>query len=185
MNIRDHQYTHQLLVSLHQANIRKNDASANGIVEDVIPIITKEDERILDQFHQFIRDDEDDEEKQTDWRVRMARRYYDKLFKEYAVVDLSQYTSGNIGMRWRTEKEVIDGIGQFVCGAKKCQMREGLHSFEVPFRYVENNIAKVELVKVRVCKSCSEKLFYKKLEKKRQRELDDTCDDLASIIKRI
>lgn len=40
----------------------------------------------------FVRTAEDDS---TDsWDVRMARRYYAKLFKEYAVADLSRYRVG-------------------------------------------------------------------------------------------
>lgn len=41
-----------------------------------------------------------------------------KLFKEYAIADLSRYKEGRVGLRWRTQKEVVSGRGQFVCGAK-------------------------------------------------------------------
>ena len=34
-------------------------------------------------------------------------------------------------MRWRTQKEVVSGKGQFVCGAKGCDKRAGLASYEV------------------------------------------------------
>ncbi len=40
-----------------------------------------------------------------------------------------------MGMRWRTQKEVVGGKGQFVCGAKGCDNREGLCSYEVDFEY--------------------------------------------------
>lgn len=40
------------------------------------------------------------------WESRLARRYYDKLFKEFAIVDLSRASEGKVGMRWRTEEEV-------------------------------------------------------------------------------
>ena len=36
-----------------------------------------------------------------------------------------------MGMRWRTEREVVAGKGQFICGAKGCSERRGLASFEV------------------------------------------------------
>ena len=36
-----------------------------------------------------------------------------------------------MGMRWRTEREVVAGKGQFICGAKGCNERRGLASFEV------------------------------------------------------
>ncbi len=38
---------------------------------------------------------------------------------------------GKVGMRWRTEREVVAGKGQFICGAKGCSERRGLASFEV------------------------------------------------------
>ena len=41
------------------------------------------------QLCRFVRTDEDDS--QDSWEVRMARRYYTKLFKEYAIADLSRY----------------------------------------------------------------------------------------------
>ena len=36
-----------------------------------------------------MRSEEDDSS--DSWEVRMARRYYAKLFKEYAIADLSRY----------------------------------------------------------------------------------------------
>lgn len=36
-----------------------------------------------------------------------------------------------MGLRWRTEKEVVAGRGQFVCGTRSCDQRNGLASFEV------------------------------------------------------
>ncbi|KAJ6964646.1 hypothetical protein NC652_002787 [Populus alba x Populus x berolinensis] len=35
-----------------------------------------------------------------------------------------------IGLRWRTEKEVISGKGQFICGNKHCDVKDGLASYE-------------------------------------------------------
>jgi Folate-sensitive fragile site protein Fra10Ac1 len=46
--------------------------------------------------------------------------YYQKLMQD-----------GKVGLRWRTEKEVVAGKGQFVCGARGCDVRQGLASFEV------------------------------------------------------
>ncbi len=34
-------------------------------------------------------------------------------------------------MRWRTEKEVVSGKGQFACAAKGCENATGLESNEV------------------------------------------------------
>ena len=48
----------------------------------------------------------------------LALKYYKKLFKEYAIIDLSKYKTGEIGVRWRTRKEVISGKGANICANK-------------------------------------------------------------------
>lgn len=53
-----------------------------------------------------------------------------------------------IGLRWRTEKELIDGKGQFSCGNKRCTEKNDLKSWEVNFGYVEHKIKKNALVKL-------------------------------------
>ena len=50
--------------------------------------------------------------------MRLAARYYSKLFREYAIADLSRHAEGRLGLRWRTQAEVVAGRGQFTCGAK-------------------------------------------------------------------
>ncbi|MCO5572782.1 hypothetical protein L7F22_026541 [Adiantum nelumboides] len=67
-----------------------------------------------------------------------------------------------IGMRWRAEKEVISGKGQFVCGSRKCDAKDDLSSYEVNFTYREAGENKQALVKLRVCPGCGEKLNYKR-----------------------
>jgi protein FRA10AC1 len=52
-------------------------------------------------------------------------------------------------MRWRIEKEVIEGKGQFICGDKRCQSRDSLKSWEVNFGYIEHSEKKNALVKLR------------------------------------
>jgi len=60
-----------------------------------------------------------------------------------------------IAFRWRIEKEVIDGKGQFICAQKKtCSETEGLRTWEVPFGYAEDDKKKMALVKVRLCAEC-------------------------------
>jgi protein FRA10AC1 len=127
----------------------------------------------LTQNFQFIRDEEKDaEEIEKNWKIRMSVRYYQKLFREYALADLSKYQEGKIGLRWRTEMEVLHGKGQFICGNKKCEKRQDLHSYELLFGYIEQGERKRCLVKVRVCENCARKIFYKKLQylKERQRK---------------
>ena len=53
-----------------------------------------------------------------------------------------------IALRWRIEKEVVDGKGQFICGNKKCNEEEGLRSWEVNFAYMEHGEKKNALVKL-------------------------------------
>lgn len=89
----------------------------------------------------------------------MAARYYRKLHKEYAIVDLSRWREGACGLRWRTEREVLTGVGEESCASKGCNQTRRLRSFEVPFVYTEDGDAnKCELVKVRVCEECGRKL---------------------------
>lgn len=92
------------------------------------------------------------------WEQRLAIRYYNRLYKEYALVDLTYYEINKIGMRWRTEREVIDGKGQFSCGNLHCDNTNTheLCSYEVPFRYkdLEGKVVST-LVKVRLCGPCA------------------------------
>lgn len=80
---------------------------------------------------------------------RLAKKYWDRLFKEYCICDLSRYKENKVAMRWRTEKEVLDGKGQFTCGEKRCEARDDLKSWEVNFAYIEEGQKKNALVKLR------------------------------------
>ena len=104
------------------------------------------------------------------WERRLAKKYYDKLFKEYAIADLSRYEEGAIGLRWRTEREVVSGKGQFSCGAKRCEGFNDLESYEVDFSYREAGEKKQALVKLRVCKECARRLNYRHARKKARRQ---------------
>ncbi|OEL16933.1 Protein FRA10AC1 [Dichanthelium oligosanthes] len=92
----------------------------------------------------------------------------------YCIADMTQYKKGKIGLRWRTEKEVISGKGQFICGNRHCDEKHGLGSYEVNFSYVEAGEQKQALVKLVACKSlivvhyerCAEKLAYKRQKEK-------------------
>ena len=114
---------------------------------------------VIKQSYRFLREEQDDLG-QAPQDVKMARQYYDKLFREYAICDLSQVTAKKraIGLRWRTHKEACCGKGQFVCAATTCEERQGLTSYEIPFKYKEAGNQKHALVKVRVCALCAEKL---------------------------
>eukprot|EP00243_Klebsormidium_subtile_P003386 TRINITY_DN16772_c0_g1_i1.p1 TRINITY_DN16772_c0_g1~~TRINITY_DN16772_c0_g1_i1.p1 ORF type:complete len:289 (-),score=62.99 TRINITY_DN16772_c0_g1_i1:204-1070(-) len=120
----------------------------------------KTDTDILRESYRFLRSDEDDAD--TSWEARLAKRYYDKLFKEYCIADLSRYKESKVGLRWRTEKEVVAGKGQFICGNKEHGERNGLRSYEVNFAYKEAGEEKNALVKLRLCPKCAYKLNYRK-----------------------
>lgn len=102
--------------------------------------------------HQFLWDDETNERsqwrgwgdappssaaQQLTWEQRLARKYYASLHREYALADMSRYREGAIGLRWRTERELFDGKGQFTCGNKACTDDQQLESFELNFAYEE------------------------------------------------
>jgi len=44
----------------------------------------------------------------------LAKKYYDKLFKEYCICDLSQWQEKKIAMRWRIDREVVSGKGNLM-----------------------------------------------------------------------
>ncbi|CAG8640637.1 14825_t:CDS:2 [Funneliformis caledonium] len=96
------------------------------------------------------------------WEQRVAKKYYDKLFREYCIAELKYYKEGRIALRWRIEKEVITGKGQFICASTKCSNTSELKSWEVNFAYMEDGEKKNALVKIRLCPKCSNKLNYSK-----------------------
>lgn len=53
------------------------------------PIVGKTDKDVLNEHHQFLRDENESIE-ELEWGDRVARLYYQKLFKEYAIADLSR-----------------------------------------------------------------------------------------------
>lgn len=136
---------------------------------------TKTDADILRENHRFIRTKADDgagDDRVSavlSWEKRLAKKYYDKLFKEYAIADLSRYKEGMVGLRWRTEPEVLRGKGQFVCSAKGCTLHNELQTFELDFQYGEAGENKQALVKVRVCPGCAARLNYKRARRKARR----------------
>ncbi|XP_076822771.1 protein FRA10AC1 homolog [Clavelina lepadiformis] len=113
---------------------------------------------VIRENHKFLWDDEQDAD--LGWERKLAKKYWNKLYKEYTICDLSRYKENKIAFRWRVEKEVISGKGQFSCSNKPCSEKEGLRSWEVNFAYVEENEKKNALVKCRLCPECSYKLNY-------------------------
>nr|XP_019931974.2 protein FRA10AC1 homolog [Aedes albopictus] len=134
----------------------------------------KTDRDVLREHHRFLWEDGDTVDS---WEKQLAKKYYDKLFREYCIADLSRYRENKVAMRWRIEKEVVLGKGQFICGGRSCEEREALRSWEVNFAYLEQGAKKNALVKLRLCPSCSDKLNYhskkreiKRLKKREKKE---------------
>ncbi|KAM4852595.1 protein FRA10AC1 homolog isoform 2-T3 [Thomomys bottae] len=138
----------------------------------------KTDLDVIRDNHRFLWNEED--EVDMTWEKRLAKKYYDKLFKEYCIADLSRYKENKFGFRWRVEKEVISGKGQFFCGNKHCDIKEGLKSWEVNFGYIEHGEKRNALVKLRLCQECSFKLNFhhrRKEIKSKKRKAKKDCEE--------
>ena len=66
---------------------------------------------VLQRNHRFIRDEDDGIAAHT-WEEQLSLSWYNKLFREYALCDLTQYKSGGVALRWRIEQEVLDRLGE-------------------------------------------------------------------------
>ncbi|BGP61522.1 hypothetical protein NBRC10512v2_002841 [Rhodotorula toruloides] len=157
---------------------------------------SKHELEILKERHQFVRDSDVDPAALT-WEDQLAYKYYETLFKEFAVVNLKHYKSGAIALRWRTEDEVLSGIGHLTCGSLRCRYHEPspsmlasledpdvppdpestaplvettLEELEMPFGYLEGGVKKTTLVKVVLCRECAKKLRHGRKKAKEERE---------------
>jgi protein FRA10AC1 len=114
------------------------------------------------------------EEAPASWQARMAQRYHSGLYKEFALADLSR--PGQLGLRWRTKQEVVDGRGELSCGNLQCRNSENLVTIEVPFSYTEKGVAKKELVKLRLCSNCQPLVRAMKRPRKDEEDYSSSCD---------
>lgn len=105
----------------------------------------KTDKDVVIENMRFIWNDDD---QPVSWEERLAKKYYDKLFREYCICDLSMYKENKIANRFRIENEILTGKGQFVCGEKSCKADSELKTWEVNFAYVEKGDRKNVLVKI-------------------------------------
>ncbi|CAO3661445.1 hypothetical protein G6F70_001149 [Rhizopus microsporus] len=154
-----------------------------GKVPSTVPTEYKTEADIIRENHRFVRSNN---EETDSWEQRVAKKYYDRLFKEYAICELKYYKEGKIALRWRVEREVVSGKGQFICASTSCESTTSLKSWEVNFGYIEDGEKKNELVKVRLCPECSDKLNYKtkkraakrkeKKQKRRRKSREDEDD---------
>ncbi|TNV81774.1 hypothetical protein FGO68_gene10465 [Halteria grandinella] len=90
-----------------------------------------------------------------------------RLYKEYVICDLTLYKTGNIGLRWCLERDILSGKGKTICGNKHCAYDRGeMHSYEVLWKREETR----EMVTVNLCEECAVKLNYKKYKDKRDKK---------------
>ncbi|XP_052468078.1 protein FRA10AC1 homolog [Carassius gibelio] len=94
----------------------------------------KTDLDVVTENHRFLWRDEDEED--MTWEKELAKKYYDKLFKEYCIADLSRYR----------ENKYLEKICSIL--------------LMVNFAYVERGEKRNALVKLRLCPECSFKLNY-------------------------
>ncbi|KAJ6610704.1 folate-sensitive fragile site protein Fra10Ac1-domain-containing protein [Mycena sp. CBHHK59/15] len=127
---------------------------------------------ILKASHKFLRED-NEKGQPLSWDEQLATKYYDSLFREYAVCDLKHYKSGNFALRWRTEAEVLAGAGETSCGNTRCVHHAPgaprpppLSTLELPFAYAEHGETKSALVKTVLCERCFGKLMWKRRKEK-------------------
>ncbi|XP_075468914.1 protein FRA10AC1 homolog isoform X2 [Ascaphus truei] len=93
----------------------------------------KTDLDVIRENHRFLWQEEDEED--MTWEKKLSKKYYDKLFKEYCIADLSKYKENKFGFRWRVEKEVFSGKG--LC--PECSYRLNFHHRR---REVQPNVTK-------------------------------------------
>ncbi|TEB33325.1 hypothetical protein FA13DRAFT_1618123, partial [Coprinellus micaceus] len=136
---------------------------------------------ILKARHKFLREDGDEDETPSagtsNWDDQLAKKYYDSLYREFAICDLKHFKTGNFSLRWRTEDEVLGGTGETTCGNSRCEFHHGssqyrdvspppLTTLELPFGYDEHGERKSALVKVVLCPGCVRKLMWKRTKEK-------------------
>lgn len=128
---------------------------------------------ILKASHKFLRDGADDAAS-TSWNDRLAQKYYESLYREFAICDLKHYKSGNFTLRWRTESEVLSGTGETTCANARCPEHTAsstsLTTLELPFTYEEHGQRKEALVKVVLCSKCVRKIMWKRKHEKRRED---------------
>merc|ERR1719285_788104 len=129
-------------------------------------------------------DESDEDDAEATYEQKVSRKYYNKLYREYGIINLSRYKTGQFGIRWRHRQEVSIGKGEAICGGEKCNETESLQSFEVPFQYKELGERKKTLIKIRLCPDCTRKMNYKKI-KETNREIKKLQKQERKLLKKL
>lgn len=64
----------------------------------------KRDIDVIQENHKFVWDEDDEA---TTWEQKLAKKYYDKLFKEYCICDLTLYKKSKVGYSFERMKFVV------------------------------------------------------------------------------
>lgn len=64
----------------------------------------KRDIDVIQENHKFVWDEDDEA---TTWEQKLAKKYYDKLFKEYCICDLTLYKKSKVGYSFERMKFIV------------------------------------------------------------------------------
>ncbi|KAK4055554.1 hypothetical protein OIV83_000100 [Microbotryomycetes sp. JL201] len=133
---------------------------------------TKTELDVIKEKHQFIRDTDVDPATLS-WEDQLALKYYNSLFREFALINLKHYKSGQpdpelVDRALQVDDAIIDPEQM-----DKPLVRAKLTEHEMHFGYVEDGKKKSALVKVVLCKDCGRKLKYGKDVAKKQKEAEE------------
>ncbi|PWN48731.1 hypothetical protein IE53DRAFT_389061 [Violaceomyces palustris] len=67
-----------------------------------------------------VQDDRSVSNPTEEYSRRMAIKYHSELYKDFVICDLKRFKSGGARLRWRTEEEVLGGIGKETCSNLRC-----------------------------------------------------------------
>ncbi|XP_042315797.1 protein FRA10AC1 isoform X3 [Sceloporus undulatus] len=128
----------------------------------------KTDLDIIRENHRFLWREED--EADMNWEKRLSKKYYDKLFKEYCIADLSKYKENKFGFRWRHEKEVVSGKG--LC--PECSYKLNFHHRRKEVKPTKKRKSTEESSKMLNCKKSRLSTPHQQKSKKKKSHKDQT-----------
>ncbi|GAA5893115.1 uncharacterized protein JCM6883_007571 [Sporobolomyces salmoneus] len=103
---------------------------------------TKHELDILKERHQFVRSNEVDPSALS-WEDQLALKYYDFVQRvrnrEPQTLEDRSSEHLSIGLRWRTEAEVLSGIGHLTCASLRCQFHQPDPSLQASHSQLNND----------------------------------------------
>ncbi|EUD66596.1 hypothetical protein C922_02917 [Plasmodium inui San Antonio 1] len=139
---------HKLMMSLRSLQKTKMESDQGKYLDDY---------DVLKKKYQFVHDAASENNS-------LLQKYYNSICNKYVVCYLSEYRDKKIGLRWRTEDEIVSGKGHMICSANDCDNTD-LKTYEFLFRYDEGGIQKETKVKLRACMECAYKINYGEIKK--------------------